>query len=816
LFQSKENYNDVVNGLRIKLLSQPEAYFLKKANKYFEFGNYNLSECSNLECIFTLLYPKEDNRYGLLNYLFFLKTGYIISNQTIVPFVTPDDPKLTTLAQVDNTSYLDYSFKLDEMLLFNEIANNLPDRMKKLPILIDLHRLPLNIDFPETKEQIEWKKNDPKKYESSKFCGLALSTGSIILTSGCFSLSFEGKYKNYIYRSLTHEFAHQLDLFMGKNNERFSTDITKEWPGLSGWYQEITFDVDGKKIKTSAWKIKVPSDADSISDGFIREYAKNNPIEDFADSIGFFRYDAEKLKKVAPRKFAWISKNVFDGRDFSELGLLNYYSLIASMKMKNELLNVTNNCVINSDHYPEKSKNYYQEFQGLYRDAILTCLSSGLKEVAKSTIYTLKEEENEACDFFKFNEDAVISLAFEKIQEDVGRSLGQQSQLADSLKKFDEFKKTTQDIDPMEAILSCSIDVHAIDCYNKVMNQAFEKLSENVDVGIFDLVKNYKDQFLLQNQYANVQLKLNESLGVFFSGIEDKIDEIALSRFNDCRTNFGSYEHEGNEVLVEPISGGDFYIRTGVLNCINSHAIYELDSILTTRINRYGLSISKDSTKVYIRNLYLPKYARHLTAMFLKEVEDEKNKLSNIVETTSSDAFLRLTSNLEWLSSKLKTKELIIEKCQNKVLEMNLFSNNDLKVLFTSKGLLTSAIARKICKDIDTSTPVILELKKRDEVSWNLSMTILEVQVLQKAIESEKSCVKQFPKAGRGNYIKKRSDCLTSFLTWDLIMKNAIESWKLANDGTSFVNKVPDAKMYLNKNKDELQRRAIQNMNGLE
>lgn len=86
-----------------------------------------------------------------------------------------------------------------------------------------------------------------------------------------------------IAKTLIHELAHSLD---DENSEKFS-----EWIGISGWFKE-----DGEP-----W---LPS----REVGFLNEYSRKHPKEDFAESFTAYVLDPDRLRVVSPQKYMFMER----------------------------------------------------------------------------------------------------------------------------------------------------------------------------------------------------------------------------------------------------------------------------------------------------------------------------------------------------------------------------------------------------------------------------------------------------------------------------------------------------------------------------
>ena len=123
--------------------------------------------------------------------------------------------------------------------------------------------------------------------------GLAwTSEGYIELSAVLFKRNFD----NDIRRLLAHEKTHFLWEFY------FSKEIKEDWTNLSGWYEDLP--------SASGWKNT------SKRSEFVSDYAyEKNPVEDMAETFGFFLVFPEVLRSVSLKKYEFIEDRIMKLND---------------------------------------------------------------------------------------------------------------------------------------------------------------------------------------------------------------------------------------------------------------------------------------------------------------------------------------------------------------------------------------------------------------------------------------------------------------------------------------------------------------------
>lgn len=91
-----------------------------------------------------------------------------------------------------------------------------------------------------------------------------------------------------------HEMAHNI------SHNSHDLDGSPEWLNLSNWIK-----------KGNDWS----ADTGAC---FISRYAQDSPWEDFAETVSSYRYNAKKLKKNCPEKYAFLKDKVFNGIEYTD------------------------------------------------------------------------------------------------------------------------------------------------------------------------------------------------------------------------------------------------------------------------------------------------------------------------------------------------------------------------------------------------------------------------------------------------------------------------------------------------------------------
>ena len=151
--------------------------------------------------------------------------------------------------------------------------------------------------FPEHIWSVRSKESSRVQKSSNSFMGNSNVLAMVDITSKTLTLypSFDNPYTSSRKKVavLFHELSHLIDLRLGHLSEQ------SEWMSLSQWEGTI-----GNK-----WKMKNKKE-------FVSKYAKQNPSEDFAESMVAYRFAPEELKEKSPRKYTYLKEVIFQGLEY--------------------------------------------------------------------------------------------------------------------------------------------------------------------------------------------------------------------------------------------------------------------------------------------------------------------------------------------------------------------------------------------------------------------------------------------------------------------------------------------------------------------
>ncbi len=195
-----------------------------------------------------------------------------------------------------------------------------------------------------------------------------------------------------------HEFGHNLS----KNPSMENLDESQQWMNIGGWIKDNK-DIPFYKIK----KYKK-----SKEKNFISGYSKENPVEDFAESVAAYRYIPKKFFDISEDKYNYLKKNVFKNLEFNtEEQCLD----ISDEKLKIVSKRLVGNRIFKNDYLADelmKCEFFDMEAQEGQNETEYSMYNCLLKYVASNT----KSIEDEILKMMRKNDIPFHQINYEKIK----------------------------------------------------------------------------------------------------------------------------------------------------------------------------------------------------------------------------------------------------------------------------------------------------------------------------------------------------------------------------------------------------------------
>lgn len=377
-----------------------------------------------------------------------------------------------------------------------------------------------------------------------------------------------------------HELSHELDyLIDNPNREMGRISESKLWLDLSGW--RMVSAIGGNGLVDYEWK------SDPAAEGFVRWYAGSSPVEDFADTAAYFRLEPSRLE-TTPKKKALISGMLYAGRTFDDPGLLEFYQSFVEKELTDLIPKQLDSCrgvlepsqVPTADIVHATSAQIGLNVNGTFRKQ---CLEVAFNRDLEEQFRRLRYHEWEACDFLKPSVIQVIAArqarAWSAKVNELHARAEDTGTLAEAMKR--SLAEFDEKFDAREAYVACYGNADEENCYETALSQMYEAWLSTQPENLRMTLVLLKPLHLKQNAYETARMRAIDSVNALISGASASIWEKTQALWNSCKSNRS--ELTGTP-RMEPYSGGEYYVRGSILDCLNR----QLRDVYRRALNDYA------------------------------------------------------------------------------------------------------------------------------------------------------------------------------------------------------------------------------------
>ncbi len=756
--QGQKNLTGQWKHLNFENLPTAQAEFLKRYQN--QLGDYNktdydFSGCNDVPCILNTIYGKQDSIEGYAIYYWYLKMGSILSVDNKVPeqiSVRAGEYKGKTFP------FESYLYDKNELYAFWRLTHLLSSRYSNLTNLIEIQRIPRKTTFEEYGPYV---------------CGLAISSGYILLNDGCLDLGIGKDVRDLgeFYPSVIHEMSHQIDYHLGRGNLGYYSK-EEEWLKEGQW--SVKESVDPATGETDRqWHSTLPSNKWASS------YAQTSPAEHFAETLAYYRYEPDRILKTIPEStYPLVKKKFFDEVSFDVNSIITQYASELDAFEK-DIFESTNAC-LSSPYQVELALDEVSKIsifsQGL-DEARSRCLArNGFDFIAK-VIRSVKKNQIDGCKLFVDGNRNKILSAIEnevaaKISNHVSNALNDE-QYFENLKRF--YETLTNSRYATEAFVNCYGESNEPNCYErKIAEKVRQLIPANVrfsETYQRDLAR----QFLAVNSFAIAKESNLKMYSNFLFSSQDKIRETALENFDSCK-RLPPSDQAGP--ILKDFSPGEIYVVSSLISCLNEGVASSLSFILENLNSDILIQNSKE--KLLLTDLIKPIYISSLKLILSQEEADEKNLILKYKNEKSDIILTNLKSDFSWLTSFNDSKK------QKKDCLIVASKAIDIVLLYHLKQDEFSSFTQDLCSEVLRS----VEFKKYIDDHYLTSIDAALDEILKNLNESGRnrasSCLSYYPRGVVGDFLysKKRIQCLED--QWKFLEGRAIKKFQTEGLGSKY------------------------------
>lgn len=755
-----------VNGywkhIDLSTLPVAQANFLKKyGNKLGDVANpdsIDYSGCGDVPCIFNRIYGKGSNYIaGYVHYLWFLKFGSYLSADNSVPDQQSPTPGVYGGFSYPVSSYL---YNETELYAFWRMTHLLKEPYTNLSNLTEIQRIPRGV----------------KNFEGYQpgSCGLASTAGHIRLQDGCLTVGVMNKDLGFMYIGVIHEMTHMLDSLQAKErrSNKYYRSYDQDYLDLVGFYKQEYTDANGKVV--SEWKLKPEAKT-------IRDYASTSPVENFADTLAYFRQEGEETKfKIDTNQYGWISRNYFHGESYDKTGnrqrLLKKYESILAGKILNKVMD----CTVSEKPY---QSNYFTAADfGLNTVTpwVLRCISYEAQQMANEITSMVKIYEPDGCATLAALQDqsqwnaSVKNVLKENFRTYITQ-IANDSNYVEKIRTFNNLMSQRRMAN--EALFQCfkgSVYDDLRSCYEgKVVTVA---TAEAVRIGLPAAhAAELGELYGKAHDYSRVSADLYAT----YKSILDSNEELTFQKSDELWQMCLNMNHSDDAApsgnLFTPAKG---YLVSSFFNCLNAG--------LPTSLKEFIRDLDVDGQKVVhpIEELMIIEFLKPRMISQLREFHEtamsqEAEELPVIFSQDVDRIKEVLIADFSWVQS-LTDRSLVMSECRKVALEQISF----LPLYHLKREAFSKLILEGPCQEVqnEESYKNFVEASKK-EVERSVFSRI-ETVFMEKAEERALECKEKIPwkwEKTRVTVRLPRKACLS--LGWDDVEEKAVD--ELLKDETA-------------------------------
>jgi len=739
--------------LDLSTLPIPQANFLSKYGR--EIGDLadpesiDYSGCYDLPCIFNRIYQKEsDYIAGYVHYLWYLKFGHYLSLDNKVP-----DQKSPTPGVYNNKQFtvLDYLYDEKELYGLWRITHLLVEPYISLTNTREIQRIP-------RKENLEG-------YPMG-VCGLASSAGHIRLQDGCLQVHNVNQDRGFLYLGVIHEMTHMVDYLQAqqRKNGGWYRSHEQDYLDIVGFYKVEYTDANGKLV--SEWKLKEGAKT-------IRSYAATSPVENFADTLAYFRQEGEETKsKIDARQYSWISSNYFHGESYDKVGnrtrlLKKYESAFTS-----QILPKVMDCSSTKNAY---QSNYFSasDFPGATLTPwMLKCLSSEAETMANTITARVKTYEADGCASLVFRED---QLAWsDAVRDSLRRSFGVYVQeIANDpeyLEKVKDFNNTLKDpFMANEAIFQCykgSTKDNLKPCYDTKVVEIAKRAALDLKLPD-DQATEMSELYLRSHTYTEVTEKLYLSYRTIISAHDELIRVESEDVWQQCLNMPHNDDEKHSGSIYTPRNG---YLVSSFFNCLNAQLPMTLQDLVRS-LEYEGQRITHPVEELIVLEFLEPRVVEVIREFHKEAAEFEKEQLGSHFEEISGSIKDFLLSDFGWVKS-LTDRAAMMMSCRMEALGQIDF----LPLYHLKRDAFSELVMQGPCRDIMSDPAFLKFLESSKEKVDREVFSKVEMTLTKKAEERALYCKEIIPwkwERTRVTVRLPRKGCMS--LGWEDVERAVIE-----------------------------------------
>lgn len=626
--ESERKLTGTWKHIRLGDLPVAQAKFLKAVGT--KFGDVNdpastdVSACQDAPCVVNAVYKSADGLEGWMIYLWYMKMGSVLSFKNKV--FEQNDARGGIYGGVAYP-LTDYLFSRDELYAFWRMSHALPTVYKTLTDLKEIHRVPRKADI---------------EGRGPNTCGLAYSQGYITLNDGCLNFSLT-KDSGFIYEGTTHEMAHQIDYHWGDkdNVNSFYYSDNGAWKEAGGWsLREYRDETTQRTVRE--WSSTLANEQ------FVRDYARTSPVEHFADTAAYYRYEGETTKRKIPSAVYSILKNsVYEQLEFDSAGLMSQFQKEAVQLLSADVFRAVAKCEENPASRATDPILPPENFPFAVGVEMRRCLGGQLQQLVEQAVIESKLQHVDGCRVLRAQQrltEYKQKIQQEFLQQMVGH-IRTSRENQDYFKRLREFYKNLDErVLPLRLMAGCYGDVDEKKCYQDSVTELLDELIPDDMVQAENLQADLRKMFLDANRFESVKMETIKVHQDFIFTQSALISESAQKLWDTCRA-LPLADHDAP--VSGPLSLGEGWMASSQYNCLNSDISREVRAAVgEMSFEQLGVTNGKEGKLLY--DLALPLYVKEIRTLYDADAALEADRVTKTLLEAPAIFDQKLAGDYSW------------------------------------------------------------------------------------------------------------------------------------------------------------------------
>lgn len=719
-------------------LPVPQANFLKEYGSQIgdlKDDSIDYSGCYDVPCIYNRIYGKEGHVAGYVHYLWYLKFGYMLSADNLIPVVDGEttSPGIYNNQRIPITQYL---YSDDELYGLWRLTLMLKAPQTSLKKLKELQRIPRGHEF------------EGKDYKFA--CGLAYSRGWIKVTDGCLKQNSRDLDMGYLYQAVTHEINHHVDFEGGDSSKIFYRSHNTDYATVAGFNMDKEY-VDNWGRVTREW---------GKSDGqkLVTSYAGTSPQENFAESLAMFRIDGDLTRnKIAQPHFDWVSQNYYQNRSFEKEVLLKYWVDQYSLDISKEVLNAVSDCN-NVKSSPKSAYFKTSDFSSPVLPSMVNCLGTRAVDIVKTIETKIAMSEPEGClALYEFQSPGKVKWAGiikSSLVSSFDKFLNELQKDPDYLARIQQFRSQLSDKKiAKNAYVNCYEESDELACYtSEVQRNAYLK-AESLRLPP-EQTQELADLYVAQHSFASIKEETMKSYRDLVMAKLDSIREEAQYTWDSCSERSHNNQSVPRAGLFDVGSG---YMVSSFYNCLNN----ELPGAIQNTVRNFSVGntlLTNGKEELILTKEVQPRLIKYVQVIYESERDKEVSAALDYMYDDKGKLRSEVLTSYDWATNLIDANQLAAD-CKKEALRLI-----KMELLFNEKkDLFSDFLDKQTCAKITESPEVNKWIENSRGEFIEKVVKGLEVKMLAAGNRQAKVCIDKnpnIPLIGALIYKKKRESCL--------------------------------------------------------